>query len=127
VKARLKWGWIGALAVLAACAGIGTRAPEDAVHQRAQARWDALLNGDFHAAYEYLSPGSKSVQSEKGYIEELRKGFWKSAKVQKVQCRSNEACDAEVAVEYEYQGMRTRTPVRESWVREGSEWWYVKK
>jgi hypothetical protein len=115
------------LAVLAACAGIGTQAPEEAVRERAQARWDALLSGDFHAAYEYLSPGSRSVETEKSYIAELRKGFWKSAKVQKVQCRGNEACDAEVTVEYEYQGMRTRTPVRESWVRERSEWWYVKK
>jgi hypothetical protein len=118
--------WVAAV-VLAGCAAVATQSPEQVVKERAQARWDALLKGDFHAAYGYLSPGSRSVQSEASYVGELKKGFWKSATVNKVECRNDAACTADVTIEYEFQGMRTRTPLRESWVREGSEWWYVKR
>lgn len=127
VKVRSRLSWLALAAVLAGCAAIGPQSPEQVVKERAQARWDALLKSDFHAAYEYLSPGSRSVQSEASYVGELRKGFWKSAKVDKVECRNDKACSADVTIEYEFQGQRTRTPLRESWVREGSQWWYVKR
>ena len=112
---------------LAACATIGTQSPEGIVKERAQHRWDALVKGDFKAAYAYLSPGSRSVLSEADYIAGLNKGFWKSAKVGKVECHSDAACDVDVTIEYQLQGLTTSTPLRESWVREGSQWWYLKK
>ncbi len=116
-----------AVTVLAGCATIGAQSPEAAVKERAQERWDALVKGDFKAAYAYLSPGSKQVISEKDYVQRLRKGFWKSAEVGKVTCASPQSCQAQVSIEYEFQGLRTRTPLHESWIREGSTWWYVLK
>ena len=103
------------------------RPPEQAVAERAQARWDLLVKGDFEGAYGYLSPGSRSVLSQSNYVESLRKGFWKAAKVGKVACGTEQACDVDVRIEYEFQGHRISTPLRETWVREGSQWWYVKK
>jgi hypothetical protein len=117
----------GVLVALAGCAAVAPRSPEDAVKARAQERWDALLKGDFSAAYGFLSPGSREVVSEKGYVGGLRKDFWKSAQVERVDCPSKDACEAKVAIEYEFQGRRTKTPLSESWVREGSNWWYVQK
>jgi hypothetical protein len=121
-------GFLAAAAIaLAGCATIGAQSPEAAVKERSQARWDALVKGDFDAAYGYMSPGSRAVQSQASYVGSLRKGFWKSAKVDKVVCASEQACDVELTIEYEIQGRQMKTPLRETWVREGSDWWYVKK
>ena len=106
---------------------MGTQSPESAVKERVQERWDDLVKGDFHAAYSFLSPGSKQVIGEKEYVDSLRKGFWKSAQLQAVKCESDQACDATVEIEYEYQGRRMKTPLREKWIREGSSWWYLFK
>lgn len=103
------------------------RIPEEAVKARAQARWDALLKGDTKAAYALLSPGSRAVMTPEAYAGSLRSGFWKSAVVEKAACDGPEACEAHVAVEYEFQGKRIKTPLRETWIREGTDWWYVQK
>jgi hypothetical protein len=112
---------------LAGCAMMGAQTPEEAAGKRSQERWDALVKGEFSAAYGYLSPAAKQLTNEKDYAARFRKGFWKSAKVDKVECASADACDALLTIEYEFQGRRTKTPLRESWVREGSNWWYVQK
>jgi hypothetical protein len=113
--------------VLVSCAGIAPRSPDAVVKQRAQARWDALVKGDFNAAYGYLSPGSRSVISATDYASSLRRGFWKSAVVEKVECGSAQSCEVSATIEYEHKGMRTKTPLTESWIRDGSEWWYLKR
>jgi hypothetical protein len=121
-------GFLAAIAItLAGCATIPAQPREAVVRERAQARWDALVGGNFEAAYGYLSPGSRAVQSQASFVASLGRGFWKSAKVDKVVCESEQACDVELTIEYELRGHRTKTPLRETWVREGSEWWYVKK
>jgi len=118
---------VAALVLAAGCAQIAPQSPEIVVRERAQARWDALVKGDFEAAYGYLSPGSRQVESQAAYIGGLRRGFWRTAKVDKVVCAGDQACEVEATIEYEFQGHLTKTPLRESWVREGREWWYVKK
>jgi len=109
--------------VLSSCAMLQDR-PEDAVAQRAQERWDDLVRGDFKAAYQFLSPGSRSLQSEEDYVKSLRRDFWKSALVKNVKC-TDAQCDVEMAIEYEFRGARVKTPLHEKWIREGSEWWYL--
>jgi hypothetical protein len=47
--------------------------------------------------------------------------------VDKVECSSAQSCDALATIEYEYLGKRTKTPLRETWIKEGSEWWYLRK
>jgi phospholipase C len=101
--------------------------PEAAVKQKAQARWDLLVKGDFNAAYGYMSPGSRSIITAPEYAASLRAGFWKSAVVDKVECGSAQSCDVSATIEYEHLGRRTKTPLRETWIREGQEWWYLRK
>jgi hypothetical protein len=109
------------------CAAMKPAAPEDVVKQRAQARWDALVKGDTRTAYGFLSPGSRATSTPEAYAASLRPGFWKSATVTKVECTSADSCDAHAIIEYEFQGRRTKTPLRETWIREGSEWWYLQR
>lgn len=113
--------------LLVSCAGVAPRGHDAIVKQRAQARWDALVKGDFNAAYGYMSPGSRSVMSATDYASTLRRGFWKSAMVEKVECGSAQSCDVSATIEYEHLGLRTKTPLRESWIRDGSEWWYLQR
>jgi hypothetical protein len=113
--------------VLCSCAAIAPRSAETIVRERAQARWDALVKNDFNAAYGYLSPGSRSVITAPDYAASLRQGFWKAATVEKVECGSAQLCEVTATIEYEHMGRRTKTPLRESWIRDGSEWWYLQK
>lgn len=115
------------VALVAGCAAFKPRPAEEVVKERAQARWDALLKGDVKAAYAFMSPGSKSIITPEGYEASIRKGFWKSAVVEKVECSSPQSCDALATIEYEYMGKRTKTPLRETWIKEGSDWWYLRK
>lgn len=128
------WSRIAASVVLSVsvvgasgCAIFKPRSPEAIVMERAQARWDALVKGDTKTAYEYLSPGSRSIMTAEQYDLSIRKGFWKSAKVEKVECAAPDSCFAHVAIEYEYQGRRIKTPLGDTWIREGSDWWYIRK
>jgi hypothetical protein len=106
---------------------VAPKTPEATIKERAQARWDALVQGDFNKAYGYLSPGSRSVMSASEYAGTLRRGFWKSATVEKVECGSAQSCDVAATIEYEFMGRQTKTPLRETWIRDGSEWWYLQK
>ncbi len=112
---------------LAACAGIVGGSPEQVVKERAQARWDALVKGDVKAAYGFLSPGTRAVTTEEVYASGVGKGFWKAVRVEKVTCGSEDNCEASGTIEYEYRGRRTSTPFRETWIKSGSDWWYVPK
>ena len=118
---------VGMLAVaMWGCATVPSN-PEAELKQKAQARWDALVKGDFIAAYGYMSPGSRSIISASEYTSSLRAGFWKSAVVEKVECGSAQSCDVSATIEYEHLGRRTKTPLRETWIREGQDWWYLRK
>ena len=112
---------------LAGCAAMGPRTAEEEVRARSQARWDLLLKADFRGAYQFFSPGSRAGYSEDEYQLSIRRGFWKSAAVQKVECSNPDSCQVEVAVEYEFKGIRHTTPVREAWVRDGGQWWYLRQ
>jgi hypothetical protein len=112
---------------MSGCGALDLRDDGAVVKERAQARWDALVKGDTRTAYQYLSPGSRAVTTLEAYDSSVRKGFWRSAKVDSVRCASKDSCEAQVTIEYEFQGRRTTTPLRETWIREGSEWWYLQR
>lgn len=124
--ARLAAGLILAIAV-AGCVAMKPRTAEEVVKERAQARWDALVKGDAKAAYALLSPGSRAVLTPESYATSIRVGFWKSALVDRVVCAAQQTCEAHVTIEYQFQAQRIKTPLRETWIREGTDWWYLLK
>jgi uncharacterized protein YchJ len=115
-----------AVALLAACAVVNPRSSEDIVKERAQARWNALVQGDVKAAYEFFSPGSRATLSLSDFASGIKIGFWKGATVDQVKC-TGDSCDVHSTIEYEHRGTRVKTPNRETWVREGSNWWFLRR
>lgn len=115
---------------LTGCAGTISKPDEDAdaksvVAKKAQSRWDALIRGDLAAAYEYLSPGSRSVLSLEAYKAKIRPGWWKKASVDTVTC-GQDRCDVVIMLEYSYRDMKSiESPQNETWLHESGGWWYV--
>jgi hypothetical protein len=129
-------------AVLAACAatpgqpGPGQTAPgqqPESLGESAQARWDALLEGDFGTAYGYLSPGSRSSISEIDYAVafKLRKVQYDSARYMDHECEGD-TCTVRMDMGYtliaalrgvpEWKG---KAVVEEKWVRIDGKWWFL--
>ena len=119
-------GFMVAATLLAGCATLAPQAPEQVVKERAQSRWDALVKGDLKSGYEYFSRGTRQVLSFESYENSVRRGFWKKANVEKVQCESSERCVVTVGIEYEFQGHRTPSGLQETWIKEGGNWWVVR-
>jgi len=114
--------------VLAGCATVAQGpAPEAVVKDRAQARWNALVQGDVKTAYEYYGPGTRQTLSLADYAAGIKIGFWKSVAVDKVECASADRCEVWTTIEYEHHGMRVKSPSRETWIKEGSDWWLVRR
>lgn len=113
-------------AVLAGCvaANLG-RTDKEIIAQRAQERWDRLVKNDFTGAHGYISPPGRQLVTADAYAAGLRRNFWTGAKVASVDCTSPEACDVDVMIEYQHAGLKMKTPLREKWVRQGSNWWFV--
>ncbi len=119
-----------ALVVIAGCASIGPKAPEDAVRERAQARWDALIAGRFDDAYAYLSPATRQLITPQ--IHRARFGAaagWKSAQVHQAKCDQADRCSVTIKITYQPALLR-RAPagtmessVEETWLLDAGKWW----
>jgi hypothetical protein len=116
-----------AFSVVAGCAMLDSRPKEEVLKERAQQRWDLLVKGDVKGAYEFFSPGSRAAVSSEAYAGSIRVGFWKAARVERVECEKPDVCDVHTVIEYEFKGSRIKSPVKETWIKEGSSWWYVQK
>lgn len=117
---------------LSACGG-----GEIAVKEAAQLRWNALIDGDFGAAYQYYTETFKSTVSLQSFRKQIiGVGLWSKAQVETVSCdKSGKRCDADVkvTVAMKMRGLpkpvETSDVLRETWVKEGvfSDWRYIKK
>jgi hypothetical protein len=101
--------------------------PEEIVKNRAQARWNALVQGDLKTAYGYYTPGTRQILSLADFAAGLKLGFWKMVTVDKVECGSPDRCEVSTTIEYEYRGQRIKSPSRETWIHESSDWWLVRR
>ena len=123
---------VAAVLVLAACAATPKT---DAVVERAQARWDALIAGDLETAYTYYSPGYRSGVSliDFGVEMRMRKVRWTSATYKRHDCESDR-CEVYFDVGFRvprpvpgltvYDG---RDEVEDTWIRSDGQWWYLPK
>ena len=134
-KMFLGWCLVGFGAIyVAGCASIdGKKGPEVAkdskadVSVRAQARWQALIDGNMKDAYGYISPAGRKFRSLDLYRAKIKPGLWRDAKTQSVTC-SEELCEAIVLVKYDIRDIKgLEIEMKESWVKEEGNWWYVQK
>lgn len=135
--ARMKWirgaaVLTASIATLAACATTSTAARDRAIEQRAQARWNALLAGDYATAHSYAAPGYRSATSatdfEIGY--RIRRVQYDSAEYREHRCEER-VCTVRMWVGYTIprpaQGVpewKSHSIVEERWIEVDGEWWF---
>jgi len=128
--------WIGAaLLALSACASVPEQsaAPldkQEVVARIAQSRWDALVKGDFEAAYQLMSPASRSIVKLEDFRHKSGIVAWKAASVRKVECSADDLCTVQVEATYAYKLRIGRTVendqvLAETWLNTAGGWWYV--
>lgn len=125
VARRLAAAMLGLALLLAGCAAVEPRGPEQIVGERAKQRWDALIAGDLKKAYAFMSPAGRTVVTQEAYEKSIRRGFHKAARVTQVRCTGPELCEVTLEIEYDFSGRRMQTPFFEKWVRQDSQWWYL--
>ena len=103
---------------------IGSNAVEQQVSARAQLRWNALLKRDTDGAYQFISPGGRSLMSMEQYRPRVNTGFWRGAKVKEASCAA-ETCDVTVLVDMTIEGVKFTNPIKESWILDAGKWWFV--
>jgi hypothetical protein len=117
----------GVVAVAAGCAMLDTRPAEVVVKERAEARIKAVVAGDTKQMYDFFTPAVRKTLRYEDYASSVNRGFWKAAVVDKVECQKPDVCDASLSVTYEFRGAKVTTPLRETWIKEGRDWWYAVK
>jgi len=119
-----------ALALLGGCATVPDK-PEDAVAQRAQARYEALIAKDYKKAYAYFTPAFREANAYESWIRSRPpRAAFLAARVLKVECPTQDACSVEMETSYESpRGVRAapKGPVErvtpERWVQVDGQWW----
>lgn len=108
-------------------------AQKSVIADRAKARWQALIDGDFERAYAFESPARRSVLS----LQQYRGNFgnsvpWQLATVKSVEYDPDNV--ARVLLEIEYQplvkGAENARGIRqmaERWLYSDGGWWYISR
>ncbi len=100
-------------------------ARQKVVEARAQARWEAVINGDIEAAYAYISPGSRQVYSFERFKASVRRGMIKSVEIDRVACPS-EICEVKLSLLYDHRRMKgIPAALTETWAWSDGQAWYV--
>lgn len=136
IKRKAQITMLAALAAvfMAGCASTGGGSGgTSALVERAEARWDAVLGGDFERAYQYYSPGYRSSHT-RGDFEvtmRLRKVQYREAEYAEHACEGDR-CDLKFNVKYRIASpvpgldkWEGNTIIDETWIRTGDEWWYL--
>ena len=121
-------------ALLAGCASLGPKTPEQEVQALAEARWDALIKRDFVKAYGYTQPSFRAVVKPEEYVRRFGSaGRWKGAQIHEATCEAAR-CSVRVRLTTEIMIPRFRRSVPEVvgyhdevWVREEGHWWFFEK
>jgi len=136
-EASKRWTRQAAMALLvtvaAGCASMGSltadspaQVKQDAVKARVLARWDLMIKHDLNAAYEYLSPASRDTMSLQVWKSRIRPLGWRKVEVDSIACEG-EVCEVALRLTYDTRQIRgIVTPVREKWVIQDGQAWYVR-
>ncbi len=114
--------------MLSACTALSPRTPEEIVHERAQARWEALIAGEWEKAYSFSAPSYRALVDFKRYRGRIGGAVsWTGVEVVKVACEA-EACTATIRIDYKMAPISrdgvSSTHVDETWILEDGAWWW---
>jgi len=107
------------------CATLLSKDPASLVAERAQERWQALIEKDLARAYTFLSEGTRQAISLERYQSGIKAGMWRKVEVEGVDCRGT-VCKARLLVTYDHKMMKdVTTPLSEDWIIENGNAWLV--
>jgi hypothetical protein len=125
---------VAVLVLLMAACSEPVRPPEEIVTERAQARWDAMVAGEFERAWEYYSPGFREKTEPALFDVQMsqRPIRWDSAEVIGVDCAEEARCEITARIGYtavgapgQLAGMQNERSAQETWIRLDDQWWYA--
>ena len=128
-RAALLAAVLGASLWLAGCAALQPKTPEQVVEQRVEARWAALIKGDFDQAWTFTQPGFRAVVKQADYRKRFGAGGqWRGVQVHQVDCEA-ERCTARVRLTSRimmppFNKQDIVGTIDEVWVREEGQWWF---
>jgi hypothetical protein len=105
------------------------RAREQALRERAQERWNAVVDRDFSRAYAFEAPDYRAAHTAKEYARKFGGAVeWHLATVKSVRYDSQDKAMVEVALEVSFPlGMgdeaRTEVSLDDTWVFVEGQWW----
>lgn len=98
---------------------------KEAVSKRVNARWSALIKGDFDAAYALLSPASRETLTLEQFKAHTRKGSFRQMRIDAIDCAAD-LCKVKLWVTYDHRLMKgIQTPMEETWVFDKGQPWLV--
>lgn len=132
---RARWIVIVAAVVAAGCATTsGELAPnapaalkEKVVAERANARWQALIERDYAKAYTFFSPASRETTPLARYREQIQAIEYRAVKIDKVEC-VEAVCKVKLTLTYDFPPAKARgvvTPLDEDWIIDKGQAWFV--
>ncbi len=105
--------------------------PEEAVKQRVLARWDIRKAGKVEGLYDYLSPAIKQTVSRYNYEGRFGTNItYTHVKITDISCNKTDDKPADVCQVKVYVSTKTKdfisgSPLKETWILEGDQWWLV--
>lgn len=119
--------------LLSGCqSGDGDSSQSQSVEERAQARWDHMVERDFAEAWGYYTPGYRETTSAEEFAATVRKRpvRWEEATVVAHTCEGDR-CEVVVEVSYRVpqapaglNNARGKRELTETWIRTQDHWWY---
>lgn len=101
-----------------------------AVRDRATARWQALMAGDYAKSYIFTTPAFRKGTTEAVYLTQYeKKPQWHGAEVLTVTCATPASCVARVRIDVKIALPRIKldritTHGDEAWLLEDGQWWF---
>lgn len=123
-----------AVVVLAMAGCAGTPGKGVPLEERAAARWEAVLAGEWGRAYEFLSPGYRATVTPQAYeiAARARTVRWKAARFQELRECEESYCKVAMVIDFE---ARTRVRgagnltvpqiIEEHWIMRDGVWYFV--
>ena len=117
-------GFLLLLVVGCAAVSVAPVTPEQAVKARAQARWDALVAGQFDKAFEFITPSGRSTLPFDVFRGRLSGTSWRKASVTSATCEP-EVCDVTVTLDVDVlPNLPQQIPISEKWLLVDGKWWF---
>ena len=131
-----------ACVLFVACVPVSTPRPEssknpasseDVLKQRAEQRWNLLIQRDGAKAWDYLTPGYRATITRDAYAMSMnnRPIRWTSVEATKVSCDQPDNCTVFITVGFDLKVPGTGgtsssfAPLRERWLQVQNQWYYL--